>query len=420
MCKRHLIILIFPIVFFLSVSSVFAGVVLSSYKYAWSNNSGYINFENVVVNDSTLSGFAWSEKSGWIKFNPAQGGVLNDGNGNLSGFAWGEGLGWIDFSGVKISTSTGKFFGIATGTLVGTLNFDCPTYCDVRTDWSPVLVCSAWTYSDWSPCSNDLQARSVLSSTPSGCAGGSPVLSQSCSSTVSSSGSRDKSIVYIDPHIDSYNQDLTIIPSQSGTYTKDTLIGKIILEVPAEDISAETTFFINEENLNSTNLNLVSVGVELVNSVFYDITAVDKYANPVHFFTHPVTITLPVLPSLFREEGLGVYWLNDTNQQWVLIPDAVFSNNKVTFQINHLTRFAIFSTIEKGVGIKTGEGSLVTEKAKQSLPVIVNEKPVIATNTVDIISSQNLRKDNILLLVLILIVLSAVLSREIYIRKRRE
>ncbi|OHA24833.1 MAG: hypothetical protein A3D52_02555 [Candidatus Taylorbacteria bacterium RIFCSPHIGHO2_02_FULL_44_36] len=131
---------------FLPLSFVSAGTITSPYKYAWSNNAGYINFENVVVDDGALSGYAWSANYGWIKFNPAQGGVLSDGAGNLSGSAWGEKLGWIDFNNVSINPSTGRFSGTATGTLIGTITFDCPNYCDVRTDWrqatTPAVVSS--------------------------------------------------------------------------------------------------------------------------------------------------------------------------------------------------------------------------------------------------------------------------------------
>ena len=41
-------------------------------------------------------------------------------------------------------------------------------------------ICSSWTYSDWSNCSNGLQTRMVISSYPNNCSGGSPILSQSC------------------------------------------------------------------------------------------------------------------------------------------------------------------------------------------------------------------------------------------------
>lgn len=122
-------------------TSVFAmtGTVLDAHKYAWGNNNGYINFEDVVIDDDALSGYAWSTNYSWIKFNPAQGGVMNDGAGNLSGSAWGEQLGWVDFDGVTISAN-GIFSGTATGTIAGTITFDCPNYCDVETDWRPATV----------------------------------------------------------------------------------------------------------------------------------------------------------------------------------------------------------------------------------------------------------------------------------------
>ena len=45
-------------------------------------------------------------------------------------------------------------------------------------------VCTSWTYSDWSSCSSSgNQTRSVISSSPNGCTGGSPVINQSCTYT---------------------------------------------------------------------------------------------------------------------------------------------------------------------------------------------------------------------------------------------
>jgi len=133
MLKQKLAIFLWMVGLFLP-SYVSAGTILSSHTYAWSNNVGYINFEDVTISDSVLGGHAWSANKGWINFAPAQGGVLNDGAGNLSGSAWGEQLGWIDFDNVSINSS-GQFSGTATGELVGTITFDCPNYCDVETDW---------------------------------------------------------------------------------------------------------------------------------------------------------------------------------------------------------------------------------------------------------------------------------------------
>lgn len=45
-------------------------------------------------------------------------------------------------------------------------------------------TCTSWTYSNWSACqSNNTQSRSLVSSSPSGCTGGNPVLTQSCTYT---------------------------------------------------------------------------------------------------------------------------------------------------------------------------------------------------------------------------------------------
>ncbi len=124
------------------------GNIHSTYKWAWSETTGWINFapsgggvtvysdhligsawgENIgwirlgvdartsgtYANDSAadwgvnrngnhLSGYAWSETTGWINFNPdhapAAGTVTIDATGHFHGFAWGENIGWISFNG---------------------------------------------------------------------------------------------------------------------------------------------------------------------------------------------------------------------------------------------------------------------------------------------------------------------------------
>lgn len=124
-------------------ASTTIGTIDTTYKYAWSNVGGWVNFGatngGITVTDTTLTGYAWSANDGWINLAPTQSGVTNDGAGNLSGFAWDQGAGWVNFSGVTINSS-GKFTGTATGGTVNgasyAINFDC-TNCDVRTDWRP-------------------------------------------------------------------------------------------------------------------------------------------------------------------------------------------------------------------------------------------------------------------------------------------
>lgn len=53
---------------------------------------------------------------------------------------------------------------------------------------APVLPCTSFTYSGWGACSSSgTQTRTILTSSPSGCTDGDPVLSQSCTYTAPSS-----------------------------------------------------------------------------------------------------------------------------------------------------------------------------------------------------------------------------------------
>jgi hypothetical protein len=104
-----------------SLASSAIGVIDSSNEYAWSENTGWINFGttqgNVTVADSELTGYAYSENTGWISLNCSNDNscvtsnykVANDGKGVLSGYAYGENVGWIVF--------------------------DCATSACVKTDW---------------------------------------------------------------------------------------------------------------------------------------------------------------------------------------------------------------------------------------------------------------------------------------------
>lgn len=164
-------------------ASITDGTIDSTNKYAWGENIGWINFGatngNVHITDSGLSGSALSETVGWINLSN----IMNDGEGNLSGYGWGENIGWIKFNpanGGVIINSSGEFTGSALSETVGWIIFGGDY--KVKTDWRPQSArpCTSWTYSDWSSCSNNQQTRTIISSLPSGCIGGSSVLSQSC------------------------------------------------------------------------------------------------------------------------------------------------------------------------------------------------------------------------------------------------
>lgn len=122
------------------VTFAVSGSIEPSYKYAWGDEMGWINFApaqgGATITDSAVTGYIWSSVYGWINLAPTNGGVTHNGTGALSGRAWGKNTGWINFDGVTINTATGKFLGTATSDVAGTITFNC-TNCDVRTTWRP-------------------------------------------------------------------------------------------------------------------------------------------------------------------------------------------------------------------------------------------------------------------------------------------
>ncbi len=84
--------------------------------------------------------------------------------------------------------NTGKFYGymsaIEPGSFYGYTNSEVesnPMYTTKTVTSNTQTTCSSWAYSNWSTCTNGTQTRTIISSSPSGCAGGNPVLTQSCS-----------------------------------------------------------------------------------------------------------------------------------------------------------------------------------------------------------------------------------------------
>lgn len=130
--------------------SIFASSIDPENKYAWSENTGWLNFADsnaqVRVFNDHLEGYVWSENVGWIRLgvysnggthsyansSASNWGVNNDGVGNLSGYAWSENTGWINFNSanggpVTVDSSTGAFAGYAWSENVGWIHFQNAT-----------------------------------------------------------------------------------------------------------------------------------------------------------------------------------------------------------------------------------------------------------------------------------------------------
>lgn len=121
----------FLIISSLAFASTTKGTIDSVNHHAWGENIGWVDFANVQVSDSALSGSAYGENVGWVDLST----VTNNSEGILSGYAWGENVGWVDFSKVTIDSS-GVFSGSAYGENIGWIIFG--TGSDkVSTDWRP-------------------------------------------------------------------------------------------------------------------------------------------------------------------------------------------------------------------------------------------------------------------------------------------
>jgi hypothetical protein len=153
--SKIFIFLSLAVVSFLGFNFVLAsdtnGTIDTTYKYAWGETTGWLNFGcvfcDVAITDTMLTGNFWSSEYGWIKLNPVLSGVINDAEGNLSGFAWGRNIGWINFSGVTINAD-GEFLGYALINADGnSISFNCSNTATcgasdfkVKTDWRPASV----------------------------------------------------------------------------------------------------------------------------------------------------------------------------------------------------------------------------------------------------------------------------------------
>ncbi len=100
------------IITFLSLSLAIGVMVAAGLSYVFT--------PILAGSDENTSGYAWSENIGWISFNNTSDGSsvnygvnINSNNGKLSGYAWSENIGWISFnesdlSGCPISPCVAK------------------------------------------------------------------------------------------------------------------------------------------------------------------------------------------------------------------------------------------------------------------------------------------------------------------------
>jgi hypothetical protein len=122
--------------------------------------------ETSAAVEDNVSGWAWSENIGWISFNNTSGGGptsygvnIDSSSGNFSGYAWSENIGWVSFAPTgqtpdgtvnpaKLNISTNAVTGWARA-CAGTVNGDCNSAA--RTDGWDGWIKLAGTASNGTP-----------------------------------------------------------------------------------------------------------------------------------------------------------------------------------------------------------------------------------------------------------------------------
>jgi len=137
--------------------------------------------------------------------------------------------------------------------------------------------------------------------------------------------------------------------TQTGNLSQPLTGGaKVDLVVPQGAVSTATTFSATTGSLTSAMTPVNTTGALMVGGQVFNITATSG-GTAVRNFSGNLTVTLTVPNQPNNTSNLGVYYFNDTTSEWILVPGAVFNSNNdtVTFQVNHLTKFAVFNIAGK-------------------------------------------------------------------------
>ncbi len=148
----------------------------------------------------------------------------------------------------------------------------------------------------------------------------------------------------IPSHINAFNIPLVLTEEQSGTLTcnfYDDIL--VVVNVPKGITSNGVTIIVSTEIESTANKYLIPQEFGLTDNIFYNIIAFDSNGGFIHQLDEYITITFKIPSLLIGAKKTGVYFLDENISRWVLIPDVVFNETIITFNVNHLTKFALFS-----------------------------------------------------------------------------
>ncbi|MBU4512725.1 S8 family serine peptidase, partial [Patescibacteria group bacterium] len=145
--------------------------------------------------------------------------------------------------------------------------------------------------------------------------------------------------------VTAFNVPLTVSSDQQGAVSQNfSDKNSIKLKVPKGAVAKSTTFKISQGELLAQETPVETSGAFMVGNKIFNITAKDSLNNRVRNFSKKLTVvlTLPNLPN--NTDDLGVYYFDETLGKWILVPGAQFdlTLNQATFEVEHLTKFAVF------------------------------------------------------------------------------
>ena len=159
------------------------------------------------------------------------------------------------------------------------------------------------------------------------------------------------------------NTSLSVLSTQSGTLTQTfTDDSEAKVEIPKGALSKTTTFSASQGSLIGGVKPVDAMGAILIGDRVYNVSAKDSSGDAVTSFLSNLTMTFTI-PDLSDISDLGVYHFDREENKWVLIPGAEFdlANNKVSFDIDHLTKFGVFQIAGLPDTIETGGGLIIED-----------------------------------------------------------
>jgi len=193
------------------------------------------------------------------------------------------------------------------------------------------------------------------------------------------------------PVINSINFPLTINIFQEGTVVRKVGDNQAELFAPKGAVEHPTTFDVQINKASYGIFPKNNTKATIVGGQIFEIDATDSSKKKVKDFLKEVKISL-IYSAVSDKDGLGVYWFDELSDNWILISNAVFnlSESRATFEVKHLTKFAVLKTNGKPFSIEVNEagagtvnpitkyknGTLIRKEGARTIYVIKNGKKV--------------------------------------------